>query len=251
MTRQKWMVLGAVLALVGATAGVLSQARFLQKMGQPGVKLVEAQVYDSATNVIGNVTVPLPASVLDYQSRVLPISVTEVNWLPKDTTFARRLYEASNAPPMMLSVILMGADRGSIHQPQICLTGQGFQIEKQEITSIPVTRPYAYDLPVMKVTAGKRVKTKDGREVPLRSLYVYWFVADQRLTAQHGARMWSMARDLLLKGTLQRWAYVSCFAQCLPGQEDATYEQMKRLIAAAVPDFQLVAGPPASVGPGR
>ncbi len=245
MNRQKWMVVAAVVVLVGATVVVLSRARLLQKMGQPGVKLVEAPVYDTATNVIGNLTVPLPSSVLQYRSRILPITVTEVNWLPKDTTFARRLYEASNAPQMMLSVVLMGADRGSIHQPQICLTGQGFQIEKQEITSIPMTRPHPYDLPVMKMTAGKRGRTQDGREVAIRSLYVYWFVADHQLTARHGDRMWSMAKELLRSGTLQRWAYVSCFAQCLPGQEDAAYDHMKRLLAAAVPEFQIASGPKA------
>jgi len=40
-------------------------------------------------------------------------------------------------------------------------------------------------------------------------------------------------------GVLQRWAYVSYFAPCAPGQEDATFERMKKLITSTVPDFQL------------
>jgi hypothetical protein len=251
MTRQKWLVLAAVLLLVGATIGAVNHVHLLQKMGPPGLKLIEAKVYDTATNVIGTVTVPLPPSVLTYTSRVLPITVTEVSWLPKDTTFARRLYEASNAPSLMLSVILMGSDRGSIHQPQICLAGQGFQIEKQEITSIPVARPHPYDLPVMKVTAGKKARTKEGREITIRALYVYWFVAENQLTVKHGDRMWSMAKQLLRTGTLQRWAYVACFSQCLPGEEDAAYEVIKRFIAAATPEFQLAAGPLSAPSPTR
>jgi hypothetical protein len=42
---------------------------------------------------------------------------------------------------------------------------------------------------------------------------------------------------------LQRWAYVACFAVCDPGQEDATFERVRKWIAEAVPQFQLAAGP--------
>jgi len=51
--------------------------------------------------------------------------------------------------------------------------------------------------------------------------------------------MWRMARDLVAKGVLQRWAYISCFSICQPGQEEARFEHMKKLIAASVPEFQL------------
>jgi hypothetical protein len=37
---------------------------------------------------------------------------------------------------------------------------------------------------------------------------------------------------------LQRWAYVSYFSICEPGQEDAVFARMEKLIAASVPEFQ-------------
>ena len=43
-------------------------------------------------------------------------------------------------------------------------------------------------------------------------------------------------------GVLQRWAYISYFTVCAPGEEDATFERMEKLIAASVPEYQL---PPA------
>jgi hypothetical protein len=60
-----------------------------------------------------------------------------------------------------------------------------------------------------------------------------------------------MARTLLSSGVLERWAYVSFFAPCAPGQEAETYERMKKLIAASVPEFQLVhrGAPPAPKQP--
>jgi hypothetical protein len=41
---------------------------------------------------------------------------------------------------------------------------------------------------------------------------------------------------------LQRWAYVSYFSICTPGQEDAAFERMNKLIAASVPEYQLPPG---------
>jgi hypothetical protein len=42
---------------------------------------------------------------------------------------------------------------------------------------------------------------------------------------------------------LQRWAYVSYFAVYEPGQEDAAFERVKKLIMASVPEFQLAPKP--------
>jgi hypothetical protein len=49
-------------------------------------------------------------------------------------------------------------------------------------------------------------------------------------------------RDLLFRNVLQRWAYVSFFADCAPGEEDATFEKMTRLIATSVPGIVPEAG---------
>ena len=81
-------------------------------------------------------------------------------------------------------------------------------------------------------------------ETKPRGIFVYWFVADDQITADHNQRMWWMARDMIRKGVLQRWAYVTLFSVCLPGQEEATYERMKGFIASAVPTFQLATRPP-------
>jgi len=80
--------------------------------------------------------------------------------------------------------------------------------------------------------------------VKLCGIYVYWFVADNQLTESHWVRMGRMSAHLLATGELQRWAYVSFFAVCLPQDEAKTYERMKKFIAASTPQFQLAAGEP-------
>jgi hypothetical protein len=149
----------------------------------------------------------------------------------------------------------MGTDRTSIHKPQYCLGGSGWKIDSADSqeTTVPVERPQPYELPIIKLVSTRTIQNADGKPVTLRGVYVYWFVADGALSGNMSGRerMWWMAKHLLQTGVLQRWAYVSCFAVCLPGQEGATFERMKKFIAASVPEFQLTpkAGEPATARP--
>ena len=231
-----------VLAVISVGACLLLYLQSHQRLGQPGVRLAAQPVRDPEGRVVGTNSVSLPEQVLDYSSEPAPVTRLELGWLPKDTTYGRRLYQAPDGFGVLMSVVLMGTDRTSIHKPQYCLTGQGWRIDRSDQTTIRVERPDPYDLPVMRLTATGIRETAAGEKSVARGIYVYWFVADNELTADHLERMWWMARDLICTGTLQRWAYVSCFAACLPGQEEATYRRMKEFIAASVPEFQATGG---------
>ena len=98
----------------------------------------------------------------------------------------------------------------------------------------------------MKLTTSKTVHDRNRREIPLRGVYIYWFVADGKLATHHLDRMWMMTKGLLSEGELQRWAYVSYFAICKPGDEVATFDRMAKFIAESVPKFQTTTGPPKS-----
>jgi hypothetical protein len=161
--------------------------------------------------------------------------------LPRDTSYGQRLYIGDDNFQSEANVVLMGSSRASIHKPQICLTAQGWNINgaSSHEDRVPLARPLPFDLPVMRLNATKQVDM-NGRKVDAGCVYVYWFVDADRCTASHARRMLWMANDVLFKGELDRWAYVSFLSICAPGQEDATFERMKKLIAVSVPDFQLV-----------
>lgn len=249
MNRQSKLAVAVALALIASTAVALSRLQALQRLGTPGVKLVERLVYREDGQTIGTNSVALPERVLNFESKEQPIAKVVWNWLPKDTTYAQRYYQAPDGFWTMANVVLMGTDRTSIHDPKYCLAGQGFQTLKEEFDSVPIQEPHAYSLPVFKWTVQREATTPEGAKVPQSALYVFWFVAEDQLTANHKERMWWMARDLITRGVLQRWAYVSCFSACAPGQEEATYARMREWIAAAVPQFQRATGPAASPTP--
>jgi len=231
MKYKKWLILFVALVLMAGTAGVLTGLKTNQKLGKPGIK---------ATPIPGSVMmkIDLPECVLDFTSTNLPEPEVVLNYLPKDTSFVERYYRASDGFVASATIVLMGADRTSIHRPDYCLPGQGWSIGSKTAVNIPISGGQPYELPVMKWVARNSVQTPDGRKQEVSGVYVFWFVADHEQTVDNFQRMWWLARDLLRTGVLQRWAYVSYFSICAPGQEDATFERMNKLIAASVPEFQ-------------
>lgn len=232
-----WCVLA--LCLMGATGAVLERVRGHQVLGSPGVKT------HPLTGSI-RLEAELPEHVLDYDSQSMETEEVAVKSLPDDTSFGRRRYRAPDNFGLDLRVVLMGRDRTSLHKPQFCLTGQGWEIDEvaSSQTALRIQRPFAYDLPVVALVAHHKVSV-DGQEQVLSGIYVYWYVADDALSASTSGfqRMYKMASRLLRTGVLQRWAYVSCFAPCLPGQENAAFNRVKTFIEAAVPQFQLYPRP--------
>ena len=224
------------LLLMAVAGGAIFKLQSRQTLGRPGV-LAEPQPGSARWRII------LPERVAGLTSREEPAAEVELTALPADTSIGKRIYRAADGAELLLQVVLMGRDRTSIHQPQYCLTGQGWLIEKTEEVRLPVAKPQPREIPALKLTASKVLVTADGQRVPVRAIYVYWFVADGALTAHRSERLTLMAKELLRTGTLQRWAYVACFAQCLPGDEDKTFARVKEFVAEAVPEFQRVSQP--------
>jgi hypothetical protein len=231
MKHQKWLILFVALGLMAGTAAMLTGLKAHQQLGKPGIH---------ATPIPGSVmmNIDLPERVLDFTSTNVPESELELGYFPKDTSYVRHHYQAADGFGVNATIILMGADRTSIHRPDYCLPGQGWSIDSKTAVNIPVSGGQPYELPVMKWTIHNSFQAPDGQKQEVSGIYVFWFVADHEQTVDNSQRMWWLARDLLRTGVLQRWAYVSYFSICAPGQEDAAFERMKKLIAASVPEYQ-------------
>ena len=240
MKKKQLILTGAGLGLIFLGSMFLLRLHTHQRLGPPGVRT-------TATEDPKRLRVELPERVLDYSSTPKEVGQTVLDTLPSDTSFGSRLYVAPDGFAIQTQVVLMGADRTSLHKPEFCLEGQGWRINRSEssIGSVAMEKPYPYNLPVMKLISRQTVGN-GGKEETASGVFVYWFVADHAYTANHWRRMWWMAREMVQTGVLQRWAYVSCFAVCAPGQEEATFERVKKFIAASAPEFQLTPAPAAA-----
>jgi hypothetical protein len=251
MRASKWVVFAVALGMIAATAGGLKEFRGRHLLGPPGVKVGSVPIYDEYTNLVASQGVVLPTVVMGIPSHPMAIRTDELNALPRDTTFGRRYYLSAEGDfGVQVSVVLMGTDHTSIHQPQYCLYAQDWNITSTERIALHMENPAPYDIPAIKLTASRDF-SKTGQA--LECIYVYWFVSGDSITAEEGSRLWSMWKTVLRKGELERWAYVSYFVTCLPGGEKATFERLERFIRASAPEFQLVTGRPSgrAAGTGR
>jgi hypothetical protein len=230
----------SVALLLICSAGLaLYGVKHHQKWGKPGVRVSQGSLtLDDGKTVTADI-VELPLSVFGYQSQAETLGRADIESLPSDTTFGRRRYRASDGFETVLGVVLMGSDRTSLHPPRYCIEGQGCSIQQIEQVSIPIERPVHYDLPVSKVLINKQVE-QNGRKFVVSGVYLFWYVSEESVRAEYKTSLWTMLNSLLRGQTMDRWAYVSCFTLCRPGEESQTFARMKQFVASSVPELQLV-----------
>jgi hypothetical protein len=246
MKKSKWLVLAVALGMMAATGGYLVKVHQRVRLGAPGVKVGPGRLFNEKNHLVAQQCVVLPEVVLGIKGTTMPVTQMEVDSLPKDTTFGRKRYLGKNNFNVVTSVVLMGTDRTSIHDPHYCLEAAAWHIEKTELVRLPIDRPYSYEVPALRLTASTMALDEFRQPIEVRGIYVYWFVTADKITSDKGTRMWSLAKTMLQKRELERWAYISYFATCLPGQEEATFEQIERFIRASVPEIQTVTGRPST-----
>ena len=96
----------------------------------------------------------------------------------------------------------------------------------------------------VKPTDAQRTALTDLRTASTKAADTITAACTSDVPAKSPERLALMAKELLRTGTLQRWAYVACFAQCLPGEEDKAFARVKEFVAEAVPEFQRVGRAP-------
>lgn len=228
-----------VLVMIGGTAASLRWLRTRVRMGPPGVRVVKLPVISDEGRLAGSNSVFLPSVIPGFRSEIERIPELELGYLPPDTTFGRRIYHSNDGlPPVSSSIVLMGADRTSIHRPQYCLTGIGWQILTRSITKIPVKGERPFDLDVQRYDMTREFDVPGGRKVRKNGVYVFWFVADGIRTASEAERQWRMVSDIITRGQSPRWAYLAFFSTCDPGGEDAAFQRIATVVSQAVPGIE-------------
>lgn len=238
MNRKALHLTIAALALTAGTGVLLVQLQGRQRLGAPAVRVTAEPLLGEKGLTDRTRSVAIPRDLPGYAFQAMPVTDLELSYLPADTTFGRGLYTAADKSfEAQASVVLMGTDRTSIHRPEYCLVGQGWQITRRQERVVPMSGAMREALPVQRFDA-VATSDRDGRRRTYSGVYVFYFVADGRRTASHWERQWCMIRGLVLENELQRWAYVSFFTVCEPGDEDAAYGRLVRLIAACVPRLE-------------
>lgn len=168
---------------------------------------------NSATE--SGVNMVLPERVGDFVGKDQPLSEGERFVLPKDTEILKMGYTDPVGDVINAQIVLSGAEKRSIHRPELCLPAQGWNINRRE--TIPVKLSNGREISVLKTTISRQVEVAPGVTRPLTSLFCYWFVGKDVTTSSHLMRVFLTSWDRIIHHKNHRWAYVSVSAPVLQG----------------------------------
>ena len=192
------------------------------------------------------VKLALPAYIGMWYGESAEVTQREREVLGPETRFARRRYEDGIGGRIDTSIVLSGEDMNtSIHRPERCLPAQGFTLVGSHSR---VLRVGGRPLRVTRLHAIRPIPANE--EHPAfteHTLHYYWFIGSSETTASHFSRELIDIRDRILKGTVQRWAYVTLSSPVTKGQDkfgrsEADVDQaLTAFIEKLVPEVELPA----------
>ena len=190
------------------------------------------------------VKMDLPLFSGEWSGRPLEVSDRELEVLPADTEYARSLYRDITGQQVTCSVVLAGADRRSIHRPEVCLPAQGWTIKGEAFVTVPISG--GREVPAKRLLLSRQIERNDGSVVEVRAYSYYWFVGNDVVTADQKKRVLLTAFDNIMRNVNHRWAYVTVMSWITEGYqtggttEERTRDTVEKFINDVVPDFQLV-----------
>ncbi|MCB1101470.1 MAG: exosortase-associated EpsI family protein [Kiritimatiellae bacterium] len=170
----------------------------------------------------------------DCGGELATMSLIEKQILPADTIVLKKQYTSPLGGRVIVSLVMSGKERASIHRPEHCLTGGGSQIVGSHVIEVPIQ--HRNDLGVKILDMLNKGRTSDGRTVSYPSYYAYWFVGKDRETPSHAARMFWMAADRILFNKSHRWSYISVSGS-RQADSDAYEQEIKEFIADLYPQM--------------
>jgi hypothetical protein len=193
----------------------------------------------------------LPAQLGPYSSIEMPPDPSEKLLLPEDTVLVKKQYftqkEVAERDILNFTLVLAGAERRSIHRPEVCLNGQGWTLLESKV--VPVKIRAGQTLEVTDLLLEKTLTTGQGIAKQLRAHYIYWFIGTDLSTPSNFMRIWLTSWDNITRNVNHRWAYASVTCVITEGtppeesgerQRDTAASQQvaTEFIQQIVPQFQ-------------
>jgi len=130
-----------------------------------------------------------------YVAEVLEPSEAELHVLPADTRFEKRRYVAEDGTWHLVTAVIGGHSKSSIHRPELCLPAQGFQMTDPRSASV---RDVDWHL----VTLARKDAPSQG--------FAYTFYNQEGFrTSSHLERIFRDVWDRSILGRIDRWVMVT------------------------------------------
>ncbi len=202
---------------------------------------------NAATDPATGMVMELPDRIPGCGTYEPPVSDEEKKWLPGDTGIMKRMYypltsrdgEEARQRAILATLILSGTDRRSLHRPEVCLDGQGWEIWKREVETLAIGDG---TLDVMDFYLRKKIHQQDGTLKQVRAHYVYWWIGKSTSTASDFERILITVLDNMFRNINNRWGYPSVMVNvdtdAGEGAEEEARQRAFEFIRQYAPMFQ-------------
>ena len=157
-----------------------------------GTMLYQAQTRDP---VLCEAPAAKLGEIEGYKSEPVPIGDAERHVLPEDTAIEKRLYEAEDGSWHLVTLVIGGRSKSSIHRPEMCLPSQGFQMMSPRTVEVAGVE-------------WRFVTLARGMLPPLGFSYTF-FNQDGFRTSSHVRRIFRDVWDRSMRRRIDRWAMVT------------------------------------------
>ncbi|MDZ4286783.1 MAG: exosortase/archaeosortase family protein [Prosthecobacter sp.] len=201
--QRTWLHIAGVLVIITAGLVICTATDTSYRVGPPGIRL------------------ELPAMFGGFVSNDQPMTSREQSLLNEDVRIERRFYTSAQRA-VLTTLVLSGAEKRSLHPPEICLPSQGWVIGAQ--TTLPVDLGGGRQASATLITLHRDAQTPDGRRTRIRALNIYWYQgSDDTTCAGYEEHISRTYLDAIFRNVNHRWALISFFTplkEDLPGQID-------------------------------
>jgi EpsI family protein len=129
----------------------------------------------------------IPSKVVDYRQIGQDFDIDErTRELLQTSTILIRNYRAPNRRPVQLTIVYAGSTRRSLHFPEVCLVGEGWEIVRQESSNVGVL-----------FTARRLILVKGEQSQAV----LYWFKTGGHVTGNYFLNAWQWARNQITFGS--------------------------------------------------
>ena len=130
-----------------------------------------------------------------------------------------RPYRHKSGYPVTLTIVYAGTTRRSLHFPEVCLVGAGWEVREQSSTELDFN-----------LTATKLLLVRDDQEQAV----LYWFKTGDTMTGNYFENAYHWASNQLTAGTATS-ALIKVSCQAKPGQEDMAFAVLRDFALSFIP----------------
>lgn len=166
---------------------------------------------------------------LECGAELIEVSPGEKRMLPKDTVIVKRAYRNAAGVEFLVSAIVGGSSKSSIHRPELCLPAQGFIMSDPRNVEIA-----GWPFHVVQIARGS------GR--PNLLAYTFFNQAGVR-TASHSRRILVDTTDRTVFNRIDRWVMVTVNAMSPQGfalDDEARRGMLEEVMSAVMREMETV-----------